>query len=115
MFMAHGKSEEEARQAIVTKAEVQLQIAKRAKELCKEETKAKRQKQEEEFTKAIQESLNISDAAWQARTGLPLPTITAGQALPSDASVADVLAARITSPSAGGTAPVRAGRLKLQR
>lgn len=47
MFMAHGKSEEEARQAIVTKAEVQLQIAKRAKELCKEETKAKRQKQEE--------------------------------------------------------------------
>jgi len=65
--LAHGKSEEEARQAIVTKAEVQLQIAKRAKELCKEETKAKRQKQEEEFNrecvKAIQESLNIFDAA----------------------------------------------------
>ena len=51
----------------MTKAEVQLQIAKRAKELCKEETKAKRQKQEEEFNrecaKAIQESLNIFDAA----------------------------------------------------
>ena len=74
------------RKAVLTKVEVQLQIAKRAQGLCKEQRKAKRQKQEEEFNrecaKAIQESLNIFDAAWQARTGLPLPTITPGQGLP---------------------------------
>ena len=108
---ADGQDYGQWREAILTKVEVQLQIAKRAQELCKEQRKAKRQKQEEEFNrecaKAIQESLNIFDAAWP---GLRLPTITPGQGLPSDASVADVLAARITSASAGGTAPPGSGR-----
>ena len=108
MFLAHGMSEEEARQAILTKAEIQLQIAKRAQELRKVERRAKRQKQEEEFNrecaKAVRGSLNIFDAAWQARTGLPLPRISPGQGLPSDASVADVLAARVTGVGADAVA-----------
>ena len=72
---ADGQDSGRWRKAILTNFEVQLQVAKRAQELCKEERKAKRQKQEEEFNrecaKAIQESLNIFDAASQARTGLP--------------------------------------------
>ena len=104
--MARDKFEEKARNVIVTKAGVQLQIAKRAKELCQEEKKASRQKQEEEFNRecaqAIAESLDIFDAAWQARTGIPFPTVIAGQSLPSDAAVADVIIARVASPSAGG-------------
>ena len=74
MYIVHGCSEEAARNAVLTKAEIQLQVAKRAQQLCKEERKAKRQKQEEQFkgdcAQAIAESLEVFDRAWQLRTGL---------------------------------------------
>lgn len=61
-----------ARKATLTKAEVQIQHAKRAQQLCEEERKAKRQQQEEfnrDCARAIAERLGLFHQAWQARTG----------------------------------------------
>ena len=42
LFISHGSTEQAAKHAIQTKEEVQLQVAKRAQELCKEERRVKK-------------------------------------------------------------------------
>ena len=42
LFISHGSTEQAAKHAIQTKEEVQLQVAKRDQELCKEERRVKR-------------------------------------------------------------------------